>query len=102
MLIRVQAAGVNNTDINTRIGWYSKGNADVKEAGWSGQTLELPRIQGADICGDVIAVGKGPSPAFVGHRVRVEPCLREQGDVRLPRHGMSFQSAMAALRIRWL
>ena len=24
VLIRVGAAGVNNTDINTRIGWYSK------------------------------------------------------------------------------
>ena len=24
VLIRVAAAGVNNTDINTRIGWYSK------------------------------------------------------------------------------
>ena len=25
VLIQVGAAGVNNTDINTRIGWYSKG-----------------------------------------------------------------------------
>ena len=24
VLIRVRAAGVNNTDLNTRIGWYSK------------------------------------------------------------------------------
>ena len=24
VLINVAAAGVNNTDINTRIGWYSK------------------------------------------------------------------------------
>ena len=24
MLIKVAAAGINNTDINTRIGWYSK------------------------------------------------------------------------------
>ena len=24
LLIRAAAAGVNNTDINTRIGWYSK------------------------------------------------------------------------------
>ena len=24
VLIRVKASGVNNTDINTRIGWYSK------------------------------------------------------------------------------
>ena len=26
VLIKVSAAGVNNTDINTRIGWYSKGD----------------------------------------------------------------------------
>ena len=26
VLIQVKAAGVNNTDINTRLGWYSKEN----------------------------------------------------------------------------
>lgn len=30
VLIKVSAAGVNNTDINTRIGWYSKGDNDSK------------------------------------------------------------------------
>ena len=30
VLIKVYAAGVNNTDINTRIAWYSKKNILVK------------------------------------------------------------------------
>ena len=32
VLIAVAAAGVNNTDINTRVGWYSKGDNDVGDA----------------------------------------------------------------------
>ena len=31
VLIKVGAAGVNNTDINTRVGWYSKGDGDAKD-----------------------------------------------------------------------
>ena len=63
VLLRVGAAGVNNTDINTRTGWYGDG-------GWSG-ALELPRIQGADACGHVVAVGEGIDPARIGERVIV-------------------------------
>ena len=33
VLIQVAAAGVNNTDINTRIGWYSKSVTIDTEAG---------------------------------------------------------------------
>ena len=72
VLIRVHAAGVNNTDINTRIGWYSKSvtedtnsgsfggieNVNTDDAGWSGVPLVFPRIQGADVCGKIVAVGK--------------------------------------------
>jgi len=32
VLVRVAAAAVNNTDINTRIGWYSKGDNDAVDA----------------------------------------------------------------------
>ena len=35
VLIKVLAAGVNNTDINTRIGWYAKENNSSKGASWS-------------------------------------------------------------------
>lgn len=84
VLIRVGAAGVNNTDINTRIGWYSKrhqpGEADVAEdASWGGKALDLPRIQGIDVCGDIVAAGAGVDRARIGERVLVEPCLREAG-----------------------
>ena len=84
-LIRVLAAGVNNTDINTRIGWYSKSvtgdtNAGAAEgfdepvdedASWSGEPLALPRIQGADIAGIVQAVGSQVDPGLIGRRVLV-------------------------------
>lgn len=90
VLIRVGGAGVNNTDINTRTGWYSKSvrsatdaggddgltGAGDGDAGWSG-ALDLPRIQGADICGHVVAVGNGVAGNLIGERVLVEPCLRE-------------------------
>ena len=33
VLIRVAAAGVDNTDIDTRIGWYSKGVTGETNAG---------------------------------------------------------------------
>jgi len=77
VLIRVSAAGVNNTDINTRTGWYSKRDNAPDDAGWSGQALQFPRIQGADVCGRIVAVGDRVDAARIGERVLVEPCLRE-------------------------
>ena len=77
VLIRVAAAGVNNTDINTRTAWYSKSDADAADASWSGKALTFPRIQGADVCGTIVAVGDGVDAKRVGERVLVEPCLRE-------------------------
>ena len=88
VLIRVGAAGVNNTDINTRIGWYSKAVAEATEVGgasgiaraqddgWAGTAFQFPRIQGADACGRIVAVGAGVDPARIGHRVLVEPVFR--------------------------
>lgn len=75
VLVRVAAAGVNNTDLNTRIGWYAKG--DDGSAGWSGAPFALPRIQGADVCGRIAAVGAGVDPARIGERVLIEPVIRE-------------------------
>ena len=94
VLIRVAAAGVNNTDVNTRTGWYSKavsgptgdgaadgpagGGAgpDADDASWSGRPLGFPRIQGADACGRVVAVGEGVPGSRVGERVLVRTMLR--------------------------
>lgn len=76
VLICVSAAGVNNTDINTRTGWYSKGDANSTDASWSGNTLVFPRIQGADVCGIIVAVGDKVNSKRIGERVIIEPCLR--------------------------
>lgn len=76
VIVRVRAAGVNNTDINTRTAWYSKGDAEDADATWSGKPLEFPRIQGADVCGEIVAVGLGVDASRVGERVLIEPCIR--------------------------
>lgn len=77
ILVQVGAVGVNNTDINTRTAWYSKSDAGGADASWSGQALSFPRVQGADVCGHVVAVGDGVDPGRVGERVVIEPCIRE-------------------------
>lgn len=77
------AAGVNNTDINTRIGWYSK-SEDSDDASWSGESLKFPRIQGADVCGMIVAVGEQVDASRIGERVMIEPCLTEVYGRELP------------------
>jgi NADPH:quinone reductase-like Zn-dependent oxidoreductase len=96
VLICVAATAVNNTDINTRIGWYSKAvregtsqggsggftaSAD-EDASWTGEALSFPRIQGADCCGHIVAVGEGVSPDRIGERVIVRNLLRTYVDYR--------------------
>lgn len=81
VLIRVRAAGVNNTDINTRVGWYAKDDANT--TGWSGAPFVFPRIQGADVCGQIVAVGDGVSEARIGERVLIEPSLHEANGMPL-------------------
>jgi NADPH:quinone reductase-like Zn-dependent oxidoreductase len=96
VLIRVSAAGINNTDINTRIGWYSKkvdsdtssvgasGFAEVnaEDASWSGVPLDFPRIQGADCCGVIVEVGSAVDNSRIGQRVIVRNMLRSYVDYR--------------------
>jgi NADPH:quinone reductase-like Zn-dependent oxidoreductase len=85
VIIRVGAAGVNNTDINTRTAWYSKGDGADADATWSGKPLEFPRIQGADVCGEIVAVGEQVNDERIGERVLIEPCLRRaDGEVLSP------------------
>jgi NADPH:quinone reductase-like Zn-dependent oxidoreductase len=91
VLIRVGAAGVNNTDINTRTAWYSRSvtegttaeggasgiaAARSDDAGWTGSPPVFPRIQGADACGRIVAVGDGDETRRIGERVLVEPVFR--------------------------
>ena len=77
VLIRVAAAAVNNTDINTRTAWYSKGDSNSDDASWSGTALSFPRIQGADVCGTIVSVGNNISSERIGERALIEPCIHE-------------------------
>jgi NADPH:quinone reductase-like Zn-dependent oxidoreductase len=79
VLIKVSAAGVNNTDINTRTAWYSKSEGNSGDSSWSGGPIQFPRIQGADVCGRVVAVGEQVDKRILNERVLVEPCIREAG-----------------------
>ena len=75
VLIRVGAAAVNNTDINTRTGWYSKDDGASGDASWSGKAVRFPLIQGADVCGRIVAIGDKISKNRLDERVLIEPCL---------------------------
>jgi len=76
VLVKVLAAAVNNTDINTRTGWYSaevsgpsaETDQPVVAGGWAG-ALDFPRIQGGDLCGEVVATGPGVPAPGLGRRV---------------------------------
>jgi NADPH:quinone reductase-like Zn-dependent oxidoreductase len=81
VLVKVTAAGVNNTDINTRIGWYARGGVDTgADVGWSGDVPRFPRIQGADACGRIVSVGEGVDADRVGERIIVSPVFRSPDD----------------------
>lgn len=91
VLIRVEACGLNNTDVNTRVGWYSKGasggttgeaidTASDDDGGWGGSSITFPRIQGGDVVGKVVAAGANADQALVGRRVLVDTVLRDWSD----------------------
>ena len=72
VLIKVSAAGVNNTDINTRTGWYSK-STNNDGSSWSGTPLKFPLIQGIDVCGTIVSVGSKINSSRIGERVIARP-----------------------------
>jgi len=91
VLIRVAACGLNNTDVNTRSGWYSKTVTDAttgsafetvgqEDPTWGGTPLSFPRIQGADVCGEIVATGSGVDSARIGERVITDGWLRDPDD----------------------
>ncbi len=108
VLIRVGAAGVNNTDVNTRIGWYSKSvtgdtesggsdgfEADVDDDGaWNGVGLTFPRIQGADAAGRIVGVGDGVDVARIGERVIVRSMQNHAPGVVDPQPSRVFGSEL--------
>ena len=91
VLLQVKACGLNNTDVNTRSGWYSKTVTDATTGGafdevgeddptWGGAPITFPRIQGADVCGIIVAVGQGVDAARIGERVITDNWLRDPDD----------------------
>lgn len=91
VLIRVLAAGVNNTEINTRLGWYSSSvttstakaaqttlSVAKADGGWN-QATPFPFIQGTDCCGLVVAGGSKADEAYLGQRVLIRACMRPHG-----------------------
>jgi NADPH:quinone reductase-like Zn-dependent oxidoreductase len=93
VLLRVLAAGVNNTEINTRLGWYSSSvttetNAAAAleedrpihkaDGGWNIAT-PFPFIQGTDCCGRVVETASDVDPALLDRRVLVRACMRPRG-----------------------
>lgn len=94
VLIRVGGAGINNTDINTRLAWYSDGEA----GSWGGPPLNLPLIQGADVCGTVVDVGGGVATSRVGERTLVrtmQPRPTEENPMGFVVIGSEFNGAFA-------
>ena len=91
VLIKVSACGLNNTDINTRSGWYSKsvsgatgdsgaGDPAHNDPSWGGAPIKFPRIQGADTVGVVVKCGKNADQSLLGKRVMSDNWLRDWND----------------------
>ena len=91
VLLKVLAAGMNNTEVNTRLGWYSSSvksgtqqlsttgqDSDIEDGGWNEKT-PFPLIQGTDCCGEVILLADDVIRPEVGKRVLVRACMRLNG-----------------------
>ena len=92
LLLKVLAAGVNNTEINTRLGWYSssvtsgtedfaeteRDDGNLADGGWN-ETTPFPFIQGTDCCGEVVDAGEKVDRDWIGRRVLVRACMRLNG-----------------------
>ena len=93
VLIRVLAAGMNNTEINTRVGWYSDSMTQSTSAvasfqvqqkeipidgGWN-EITPFPFVQGTDCCGEVIQLGSNAESKLLSKQVLVRSCMRPLG-----------------------
>lgn len=111
VLLQVLAAGVNNTEINTRVGWYSSsvhtGTEDAAiaeeqlasekaDGGWN-ETTPFPFIQGTDCCGRIVAVAPDGDESTIGSRVLVRACMRQSGFASMDNiwMGSDFDGAFA-------
>lgn len=89
VLIQVLAAGVNNTEINTRLGWYENGGWDI--------ATPFPFVQGTDCCGKIVEVAEDLQTHLLGKRVLIRPCMRPDGfgSMRNIWMGSDFDGAFA-------
>ena len=62
ILLRVKAVGLNYLDIFVR-------------RGMPGLPIDLPRISGGDIAGEVVALGEGVQSTAIGQRVLIDPAI---------------------------
>ena len=78
VLIRVRACALNHLDI-----WIRRG--------WPGLKLEMPHWTGADVAGEIAALGEGVSGWEVGQRVVADPGIstREDEFTRRGEHSLS-------------
>jgi alcohol dehydrogenase len=74
VLVEVRACGMNNTDVWVREGAYGKDDDPDAISSWrrEGDSLTFPRIQGADIAGRIVDVGKNIDTTRIGERVMVD------------------------------
>ncbi|WP_460441687.1 zinc-binding dehydrogenase [Amycolatopsis stemonae] len=75
VLVAVAAAGMNNTDVWSREGSYGTAGDPGAVGGWRGVPLTFPRIQGGDIAGTIVAVGRDVDETRLGQRVLVDSAL---------------------------
>ena len=111
VLVKVLAAGINNTEINTRLGWYSSSvsgstneTSDAKsnktpaknDGGWNSET-PFPFIQGTDCCGVVVKAADEANSHLIDKRVLVRACTRKHGFESLENiwMGSDFDGAFA-------
>ncbi len=110
VLLKVLAAGVNNTEINTRLGWYSasvesgteqlsaseREDGKLADGGWNAAT-PFPFIQGTDCCGEVVSAGTAGDEGRIGQRVLVRSGMRKHGFDRMDNiwMGSDFDGAFA-------
>jgi NADPH:quinone reductase-like Zn-dependent oxidoreductase len=78
VLVRVRACALNHLDV-----WVRRG--------WPGLKLEMPHWTGADVAGEIAALGEGVTGWEIGQRVVVDPGIstREDEFTRRGEHSLS-------------
>ena len=88
-LVRVRACALNHLDV-----WIRRG--------WPGLKLEMPHWTGADVAGEIAALGEGVTGWEVGQRVVVDPGISTRDDefTRRGEHSLSSGYVILGEQIR--